>query len=85
MKPFFMFTLLFFLPLLFACQSNNDNRNDSQKLINTLYLDQKFTKPLLFEIESEQDVFMLDHEMLALVNEKLKNSYSPKRKQICLP
>jgi Flp pilus assembly protein TadD len=80
MKPFFIFTLLLFLPLLFACQSNNDNRKDSQKLINTLYLDQKFTKPLLFEIESEQDVFMLDHEMLTLVNEKLKNSYSPKKK-----
>jgi len=80
MKPFFIFTLLLSLPLLLACQSNNDNRNYSQKLINSLYLDQKFTKPLLFEIESEQDIFMLDHEMITLVNEKLKNSYSPEKK-----
>jgi Tfp pilus assembly protein PilF len=84
MKPFFIFTLLLLFPGLFSCQSSyvqNNNQTDYiQSKINTLYLDQKFNKPVSFKIESEHDIFMLDTEMIALVNEKLKKSYTPLQK-----
>ncbi|MBL4765100.1 MAG: hypothetical protein JKX67_07465 [Colwellia sp.] len=60
------------MPWLFSCQSSSEHVNYSQAMINSLYLDQQFTKPALFEIESEQEIFMLDSEMITLVNEKLK-------------
>lgn len=84
MKPIFVFTLLFSVPLLLSCQSstiqNSSPSNYSQALINTLYLDEKFSKPISFEIESEQDIFMLDAEMVAFVDDKLKKSYSQIKK-----
>ncbi|MDX2367850.1 MAG: hypothetical protein QNK36_05525 [Colwellia sp.] len=79
MKPACIFTLLLAFPLLLSCQSSNYH-SYAQTQINTLYLDHKFTKTVLFEIESEQEIFMLDHEMIALVNEKLKSISSPKKK-----
>lgn len=88
MKPLFIFTLLLSFPGLFACQSSHiQHYNRSgyiQSNINTLYLDQKFSKPVSFEIESEHDIFMLDSDMIALVNEKLKKSYSPLKKSEAL-
>jgi tetratricopeptide (TPR) repeat protein len=80
MKPLFIFTLLLSFPFLLSCQSSNDSSNYSQMMVNTLYLDQKFTKPVSFEIETEEEIFMLDHEMIAMVDEKLKSSYSPEKK-----
>lgn len=80
MKHIFIFSLLFSFPWLFACQSSNDYPTYSKAFVNSLYLDQQFIKPSLFEIESEQEIFMLDNEMIALVDEKLKSNYSPKKK-----
>lgn len=80
MKPIFILTLLLSFPLLFSCQSSSEDPNYSQIKVNSLYLDQKFRKPISFEVESEQEIFMLDHEMVTLVDEKLKNSYTPKKK-----
>jgi len=80
MKPIFIWCLLLSLPLLFSCQSISEHLDYSQVKVNSLYIDQKFTKPVLFEVESEQEIFMLDEEMIALVDTKLKSSYSPKKK-----
>ncbi len=80
MKPVFIWCLLLSLPLLFSCQSSSDPLDYSQVKVNSLYIDQQFTKPDLFEIESEQEIFMLDEEMIVLVDTKLKSSYSPKKK-----
>lgn len=84
MKPIYLSILLLSSPLLFSCQSNtflnSNHSNHSQALINTFYLDHKFSKPISFEIETEQDIFMLDAEMVALVNDKLKGSYSQSKK-----
>lgn len=80
MKPVFIWCLLLSLPLLFSCQSISEHLDYSQVKVNSLYIDQQFTKPDLFEIESEQEIFMLDEEMIVLVDTKLKSSYSPKKK-----
>jgi len=80
MKPIFIWCLLLSLPLLFSCQSISEHLDYSQVKVNSLYIDQEFTKPVLFEVESEQEIFMLDEEMIALVDTKLKSSYSPKKK-----
>jgi len=80
MKPIFIWCLLLSLPLLFSCQSSSDPLDYSQVKVNSLYIDHQFTKPDLFEVESEQEIFMLDEEMIALVDTKLKSSYSPKKK-----
>lgn len=80
MKPIFIFILLLSLPLIFSCQSSSEPPNYSQATLNSLYLDQQFSKPISFEVESEQEIFMLDHEMITLVHEKLRRSYPPKKK-----
>lgn len=80
MKLVFIWCLILSLPLLFSCQSSSEHQDYSQVNVNSLYLDQKFTKPTLFEVESGQEIFMLDEEMIALVNTKLKSSYSPTKK-----
>lgn len=82
MKPIYIFTLLLSFPFLLSCQSNNGQQNYSQVIVNTntLYLDQQFTKPASFEIETEKEIFMLDNEMIAMVEQKLRRSYSPKKK-----
>ena len=84
MKPIYLSILLLTFPLLLSCQSssllNKNDANYSQALINTFYLDQKFNKPPAFEIESEQDIFMLDEEMIAMVDENLKKSYTQTEK-----
>jgi len=84
MKPIYICILFLFFPLLLSCQSSTFQNSHliefPQELINTFYLDHKFTQPVSFVIESEQDIFMLDAEMVALVNDKLKSSYSQEKK-----
>jgi tetratricopeptide (TPR) repeat protein len=80
MKPVFIITLLLSLPFLFSCQSNSESVNYAKLTVNSLYLDNQFTQPSSFSIESKEDIFMLDREMITMVEEKLKRSYSDEKK-----
>lgn len=73
-------TILFiFLPFLLACQSNNAITTSTVD-VNTLYLDKAFIEPASFTIESEQEIFMLNDEMLALVQKNLVNNTNTQKK-----
>ena len=84
MKLIYLCILFLFIPLLFSCQSNTFQNTNlieyPQELINTFYLDHKFAKPSSFVIESEKEIFMLDADMIAMVDSKLKKSYSQEKK-----
>jgi len=67
------------ISLLSACQSNN-TAVISPKEADFLYVDQQFASSSLISIESEQVIFKLDAEMLALVEGKLSTSQSHKVK-----
>jgi tetratricopeptide (TPR) repeat protein len=80
MKPVFIFTLLLSIPFLFSCKSSSENINYTGITVNSLYLDHQFTKPSSFTLESKEEIFMLDHEMIAMVEKKIKRSYSAQKK-----
>ena len=82
MKNIYLYALLIISPLIFSCQNSpvQSHHTYSPKHIDSLYLDQTFIKPDTFEIESEQDIFRLDAEMISLVDEKIKKSFSPIKK-----
>ncbi len=79
MKYIFLIITLLCTTLLFSCQSHN---GDLSQIKNTdfLYLDQQFTSPPSFQLETEQEIFMLDDEMLAMVESKLMTTQSTKKK-----
>ena len=77
-------SLFFILPTLFACQSNNIEHLGATHPPNSLYLEQQFIKPPLFRIESEQDIFMLDAEMISMVENNLNTARNPKNKALKL-
>ena len=81
MKRYLVISLLLSLPLLFSCQSNNNyGIGNANVPINSLYLDHHFSYPPLFQIESEQEIFMLDDEMISMVENKLNSTLSTKKK-----
>jgi len=85
MKRYLVISLLLSLPLLFSCQSNSGYGVASANVpINSLYLDPLFSKPPLFEIESEQEIFMLDDEMIFMVENTLTNALTTKQKAMKL-
>lgn len=84
MKRFFVVSLFLSLPLLFSCQSNNAHVVNSKIPVESLYLDQSFTLPASFKIESEQEIFMLDDEMLSMVENTLNNTQDTKKKAMKL-
>jgi len=79
-------SLFIFLPLLFACQNNNGyNANVSVDTpVESFYLDQHFTVPTSFNIESEHEIFMLDDEMLFMVENTLNTTKDSKKKAMRL-
>jgi len=81
MKSWFYVSLLF-IPLLFACQNKQDYPiSDSLSISNDhLYLDHQFSSENTFAIESMHEVFKLDEEMRAMVQEKLVNNLTASQK-----
>lgn len=79
MKRFIVISLFLSLPL-FSCQSNNAINVIPDEYANSFYVDQHFPKPTSFKVESEQEVFMLDNEMLFMVEHSLNNIQSSKKK-----
>lgn len=85
MNRFVVIVSLFLsLPLLFSCQSNRGHNAHSDIAVSSFYLDPLFPKPALFEIESEQEIFMLDDEMLLMVENNLNNTLNTKEKAMKL-
>jgi len=84
MKHFILISLFLSLPSLFSCQSN-DSYNTSAKIpVESLYLDQSFPVEKSFNIESEQEIFMLDDEMRFMVKNTLNTTHNPKKKAMKL-
>ena len=84
MKCFVIISLFLSLPLLLSCQSNSGYNANANFPIHSFYLDQHFPKPALFNIETEQEIFMLDDEMLAMVENSLNKIINPKKKALKL-
>ena len=84
MKRYIIISLFFSLPLLFSCQSNHDYSASAKIPVESLYLDQHFTVPTSFNIESEHEIFMLDDEMLFMVENTLNTTPDVKKKAIKL-
>jgi tetratricopeptide (TPR) repeat protein len=84
MKLSIIFILFLSLTSLFSCKSTNSYSALSKTPTNTLYLDQNFPTPPYFSVESEQDIFMLDEEMLNFVNNSLNNTQDSKKKALRL-
>jgi len=84
MKRSIIISLFTLLPFLFSCQNTNTYDVNYIKPDTSLYLDQAFPTPSTFRIESEQDIFMLDEDMIAMVENNLNNTLNPKKKAIKL-
>jgi Flp pilus assembly protein TadD len=79
-----LYSLLLFLPLLVACQSNQISQH--QKIITptNLYLDSAFQSNSQIHIETEQGIFQIDDTMRAMVKEKLTNQLTANEKALAL-
>ena len=73
-------SLLLCFPLLFACQSNQDLHVSQVTSPKNLYLDNQYLVLKPTYIESEQEIFQLDDEMRAMVQDKLVNNYPAHKK-----
>lgn len=79
MKFITIVSVLFSLPLFLSCESNNAYSSSTTIAAQSLYLDHQFTTPQSFYIESEQEIFMLDDDMLSFVKESLKTTKDSKK------
>jgi tetratricopeptide (TPR) repeat protein len=68
-KRHIIFTI--FLPLLLSCQSNNSALPTHAEFSSNLLLDDHFSIPAGFLLETEEEIFKLDDEMTELVQKKL--------------
>jgi len=59
------------LPLLFSCQSTDISLPTHTELGADLFLDNTFNVPNSFNLETENEIFRLDDDMLSIVNKKL--------------
>ena len=78
------YSLLFCLPLLLACQSNQNFQATQNGPQVNLYLDSHFYPENPIVIETEQEIFQLDDEMRAMVQAKLMNNLPAQKKAIIL-
>jgi len=76
----FCYIILFCLPLLFSCQSNKNIHVSQTSSAKNLYLDDKFMPISPAVIETEQEIFQLDDDMRAMVQDKLVNNLSAQEK-----
>jgi len=80
MKPVLTFITLLSVILLCGCQSNDIALSHAQKSSQSLYFDQQFNIPSSFHLETEQEIFMLDDDMRAMVENKLSPFKSVREK-----
>ncbi|NQZ27869.1 MAG: tetratricopeptide repeat protein [Colwellia sp.] len=78
------YSLLFCLPLLLACQSNQNFQATQNGPQVNLYLDSHFYPENPIVIETEQEIFQLDDDMRAMVQAKLMNNLPAQKKAIIL-
>lgn len=85
MKRNLIILSLLTLPFLFSCQSSNNlSIIDDKVAQDLLYLDTQFSYPPSFQIESEQEIFMLDDEMITMVEKSLTSALTTKQKAMKL-
>lgn len=71
MRSIIRLSAIFLLTLLSACESTTFSFVDKFHLQSNLYLDEHFPSMNHYRIESEEEIFAIDDEMRAMVNEKL--------------
>ncbi len=74
------YSLLLCFPLLLACQSNQILHVKQISSQENLYLDKQFISSNPVHIETEQEIFQLDDEMRAMVEDKLINNLTAQQK-----
>jgi len=84
MNRLIIMSFLLLLPFLFSCQNNNHHGANAKVTINSLYLDEQFLKQASFTVESEQDIFMIDDDMLLFVENDLNKISNPRKKALKL-
>ena len=75
--------LLVVFPLI-ACQSNYRLNHSPSIPIESLYSDQYFDDANLYSIESEQEIFQLDEDMIYMVENTLNTTKDSKKKALKL-
>lgn len=75
---------LLLLPFLFACQNTQAPLPIEVSTGTNLYVDEFFTPPDQFVIETEEDIFQLDQDMIDMVNTRLKNKKTIKKRASAL-
>ncbi|HBY86586.1 MAG TPA: hypothetical protein DEO86_11995 [Colwellia sp.] len=73
-------SLLLCFPLLLACQSNQNLHVNQVSSPKNLYLDEQYLSLAPIHIETEQEIFSLDDDMRAMVQDKLINHYPAHQK-----
>jgi hypothetical protein len=72
--------LLFIIPFLFGCQNTTQHFSHITIPSQDLYLDDMFSNTNNVVIESEQEVFQLDDNILTLIDNKTKRNQTPYQK-----
>ena len=80
MKHVLTFITLLSGILLSGCQINNFAQPHAQKSYQSLYIDQQFNSPASFHLETEEEIFMLDDDMKAMVENKLSQYKNAREK-----
>lgn len=65
---------------MLACQSNPVQLTPNVSAHNNFYLDEQFSSPNTFKLETEEEIFALDDEMRSMVHEKLLNHLTAQQK-----
>ncbi len=73
-------SFLLCLPLLLACQSNQNLHVSQVTSQKHLYLDNQYLSLKAINIETEHEIFQLDDDMRAMVKDKLINNYPAHQK-----
>jgi len=73
-------SLLLCLPLLLACQSNQNPHVSQVTSPTDLYLDNQYLSIKPMSIETEQEIFQLDDDMRGMVQNKLSNNLTTQQK-----
>ncbi|MGL1956877.1 MAG: tetratricopeptide repeat protein [Colwellia sp.] len=79
MKPILVLLLILLSSLLFACQNTKTSAYNPDK-VKQLYQDSFYLPEKLFHIETEEEIFQLDSEMLSMVETKLKTKKNIKKR-----
>lgn len=79
-----LYSLLFYLPFLLACQSTPYPQVNKVTTPSGLYLDNQYLSDKPANIETEQEIFQLTDDMLVMVKAKLSNDLPAHKKAYVL-